>query len=127
VKDFFMRTYLVPETLYDAHESVFFQLILNTVHDVSNFGVPANPVVDNAIKNGFRQKANMDNLGILFTNPGIRGLWTNQWGGMVVSYIDSKHYIRILLSLNPIDVLRFINTLEKMKLSPTDFLPQKFL
>jgi hypothetical protein len=127
VADFYSQAYLVPQNVYEANESVFFLLVMQTVNEVSDFGITPNDTIDDAIRNGFRQKANLQNIKIILSNPVIQGLWCNQWKGLVVPYLNSKLFQRLLNCFDHEDIAQFTQTLERFRIPTRKFIPAQYL
>jgi hypothetical protein len=49
VKDFFLRSYLVPPQFYVQHESVFFSLLMSRLRDPLQHGITPSGEIDKAL------------------------------------------------------------------------------
>jgi hypothetical protein len=100
VRDFYLNAYFVPPAIYSKYESVFFKLIMNTVKDLTKFGITPNTQIDKAMDGIFRQNPSKENLRHILTNEVIRGLWDNKWGGRVISYSESRLLKKVMESVS---------------------------
>ena len=123
VKNFFTRAYRVPDDFYEEHESTFFKLIMNTVKDVTTFGIAERPDVDTAIDGVFRQNPSRQNIKIFFENEAILGLWRNKWGGKLTAYIDSKFMKKVLSTVQESEVKKFVKQINKLNIDVDNILP----
>jgi hypothetical protein len=122
VRNFFLQAYRVPPDFYEKHESTFFKLIMNTVKDVTMFGIQQRPDVDNAIDGVFRQNPSRQNIKVFFTNEAIIGLWRNKWGGKLTAYVDSKFMKKVLSSVHENEINKFVKQIRKLGIDEGDIL-----
>jgi hypothetical protein len=116
----------VPSSIYTKYESVFFKLILNTVKNLDDFDVKPNPDLDNAIDGAFRQNPSKHNIKMLLENEAIRGLWENRWSDFETSFANSLELKSIIRKLNPSDLAKFKQHLQRLKINLRGLLPPPF-